>query len=85
MPSAISGLSFGPGRGLRRLGRRAGEQSGGEPRLQIEDAVADRDAALRLAAVAAKDAERQILDRKIAVRRDWRIPPSFAAWDRAFR
>src|SRR6185436_20412115 len=46
----------------------AGEQAGVEPRLQIEDAVADSDAALRLSPVPAKDAEREILDRKIRVR-----------------
>ena len=46
-PSANSGLSTAPARRFGRLRRLAGEQAGRTSRREVEDLVADRDAAAR--------------------------------------
>ena len=56
-----------PRSGFRGIARGAGEQSGLQRRRDVEDGVADRHAAARLAARRAEDAERQVLDGELAV------------------
>ncbi len=60
-------IERGTGRGLRGGGRCAGEQAEFDRGGEIENLVADRDAAARRAALRAEYAKRQVLDREVGM------------------
>ena len=83
-PSAISGLRCGAAHAARPPRRAPANDA--TPRGDVEDLVADRDADARdRARRRPKHAERQVLDREIAVRARSRSRQSFGARDRVSR